>query len=35
MMDITRKETGERVKMDEVGLYTVKTGKIVEERFYY
>jgi ketosteroid isomerase-like protein len=34
-MDITRKETGERVKMDEVGLYTVKDDKIVEERFYY
>lgn len=34
-MDITRKQTGERVKMDEVALYTVKGGKIVEERFYY
>ncbi|TJV53252.1 MAG: ester cyclase, partial [Mesorhizobium sp.] len=27
--------TGERVSMDEVGLYTVKNGKIAEERFYY
>ena len=34
-MDITPKATGERVTMDEVGLYTVKDGKIVEERFYY
>ncbi|MEM7526307.1 MAG: nuclear transport factor 2 family protein [Pseudomonadota bacterium] len=24
-----------RMKMDEVGLYTVKDGKIVEERFFY
>ena len=34
-MDITPKATGKRVTMDEVGLYTVKDGKIVEERFYY
>ena len=34
-MDITPKETGKRVTMDEVGLYTVKDGKITEERFYY
>lgn len=34
-MDITAKATGERVTMDEVGLYTVKDGKITEERFYY
>ena len=33
--DITPKATGERVTMDEVGLYTVKDGKISEERFYY
>ncbi|MEM6357619.1 MAG: nuclear transport factor 2 family protein [Pseudomonadota bacterium] len=24
-----------RMQMDEVGLYTVKDGKIVEERFFY
>src|SRR5262245_46167879 len=35
VMDFTSKETGKRVKMDEVGLYTVKGDKIVEERFYY
>ncbi len=34
-MDITPKQTGERTTMDEVGIYTVKDGKIVEERFYY
>ena len=33
--DITPKETGKRVTMDEVGLYTVKGGKITEERFFY
>ena len=33
--DITPKATGKRATMDEVGLYTVKNGKIVEERFYY
>jgi ketosteroid isomerase-like protein len=34
-MDITPKATGERVTLDEVGLYTIKDGKIVEERFFY
>jgi ketosteroid isomerase-like protein len=34
-MDITVKATGERHSMDEVALYTVKDGKIVEERFFY
>lgn len=33
--DITPKAAGERVTRDEVGLYTVKNGKITEERFYY
>ena len=33
--DITPKETGKRVTMDEFGLYTVKDGKITEERFFY
>jgi ketosteroid isomerase-like protein len=33
--DITPKATGERVTMDEVGLYTVNNGKVTEERFYY
>jgi hypothetical protein len=34
-MDVTQKDTGQRVSMDEVGLYTVKDGKIVEEKFLY
>jgi len=34
-MEIMPKSTGERVTMDEVGLYTIKDGKIVEERFFY
>lgn len=33
--DITSKQDGKRMKMDEVGLYTVKNGKVVEERFLY
>jgi ketosteroid isomerase-like protein len=33
--DITQKETGNRVQMDEVGLYTVRDGKIAEEKFFY
>ena len=33
-MDLTPKG-GERIQMDEVGLYTIKDGKIVEERFFY
>ena len=33
-MELTPKG-GERISMDEVGLYTVKDGKIVEERFFY
>lgn len=34
-MDITPKATGQRMQSDEVALYTVKDGKIVEERFFY
>jgi ketosteroid isomerase-like protein len=34
-MDLTQKASGDRIQMDEVGLYTVKDGKIVEERFFY
>jgi hypothetical protein len=34
-IDVTQKESGNRVQMDEVGLYTVRDGKIVEERFFY
>ena len=34
-MDMTVKETGVRQQMDEVGVYTMKNGKIAEERFFY
>ncbi len=34
-MDMTIKETGVRQRMDEVGVYTLKDGKIAEERFFY
>ena len=33
--DVTNKPSGNRMKMDEVGLYTVKNGKIVREEFFY
>ncbi len=34
-MDVKTKATGETMHMEEVGLYTVKDGKIVEEKFMY
>ena len=34
-MDVTMKANGQRMQMKEVGLYTVKDGKVVEERFFY
>jgi ketosteroid isomerase-like protein len=34
-MDVTVKETGQRNQMDEIALYTIKDGKIAEERFFY
>ena len=34
-MDVTEKASGQRTRMDEIGLYTLKNGKIVEERFFY
>lgn len=34
-MDLTQKESGQRIQMDEVGIYTIKDGKIAEERFFY
>ena len=33
--DITNKPSGNRMKMNEVGLFTVKNGKIVREEFFY
>ena len=34
-MDVTPKQTGKRTKFQEVGVYTVKNGKITQEAFYY
>lgn len=34
-MDVTQKATGQAHHMSEVALYTVKDGKVVEERFLY
>lgn len=34
-MDVTVKDSGQRFQMDEIALYTVKDGRIVEERFFY
>jgi ketosteroid isomerase-like protein len=33
--DITVKESGKRLQMSEVGLYTVRNGQIAESRFFY
>lgn len=33
--ETTFKPTGQRMEMTEVGLYTVKDGKIVQEQFFY
>ena len=33
--DVTNKPSGTRMMMDEVGLYTVRDGKIVREEFFY
>ncbi len=34
-IDATNKDTGDRSEMKEVGIYTVKGGKVVREEFYY
>lgn len=33
--DVTNKPSNKRIKMDEMGLYTVSNGKIVREEFFY
>ena len=35
LYDITNKGSGKRMTMDEVGLFTVKDGRIVKEEFFY
>ncbi len=34
-MEVTPKHTGQRTKMSEMGLYTVRNGKIAKEEFFY
>ncbi|MDB5475175.1 MAG: hypothetical protein JWP49_686 [Phenylobacterium sp.] len=34
-MELTPKATGQRTAMDEMAVYTIKDGKIAEERFFY
>lgn len=34
-MDVTNKESGERIQMKDIGTYYVKDGKIVREEFAY
>lgn len=34
-LDMTSKDSGERGQMEEVGLYTVANGKIVQEEYLY
>lgn len=33
--ETTPKETGKKVKIEEVGLYTVNNGSITKEEFFY
>ena len=33
--DVTNKPSRQRIKMDEVGVFTVDNGKIVKEEFFY
>jgi len=33
--DVTQKVSGKRMKMEEMALYTVESGKIVHEHFFY
>jgi hypothetical protein len=33
--DVTPKQTGKRMTLDETGLYTVQEGKIAKEEFFY
>ncbi len=33
--DVTAKESGERMQMEEVGIYTVDDDKITQEQFFY
>jgi hypothetical protein len=34
-LDVTQKANGQRMQMEEVGLYTLRDGKVAEERFFF
>ena len=34
-IDVTQKASGQRMQMEEVGLYTLRDGKVAEERFLF
>jgi len=34
-LDVTAKSSGQRMLMDELGVYQVKDGKVVREEFFY
>ena len=34
-IDVTPKASGERTQMNEVGIYTLRDGKVVQEEFLY
>ena len=34
-LDVTRKATGERMTLEEIGVYTVKNDQITREQFFY
>ena len=34
-LDVTNKPSGQRMQMSEMGLYTVRNGKVVQEEFLY
>ncbi|HTU57396.1 MAG TPA: nuclear transport factor 2 family protein [Polyangiales bacterium] len=33
--DITNKPSGQRMKLDEIGVFTLAGGKVIREEFYY
>jgi hypothetical protein len=35
VLDVTNKPSGTRMQMDEIGLFTVESGKISREEFFY
>ncbi len=33
--DVTNKPSGQRMQMDEIGVFTVEGGKVIREEFFY